>query len=51
MATKKKPVKKPEIDCAKAIAFVKKYIEWQKLVDGIQTKDPGGDTPPPPRWP
>lgn len=50
MATKKK-AKKPEITCSAAIAFVKKYIKWQKEVEEIKTRDAGGETPPPPKWP
>lgn len=51
METKKNPAEEPEITCEAAIAFVKKYIEWQKEVDEMQAQDSGGETPPPPRWP
>jgi hypothetical protein len=50
MATKKKAAKKPTYK--EMEAFLKKYTRWLKKYDAaIGAKDPGGETPPPPRWP
>lgn len=54
MATKKKSVKKTEKKPTHKVLldFIKKYEEWYKQYQQAQTKDgPGGDTPPPPKWP